>query len=124
MTDRKATRTMSQETQLRVLLRDSINETLQLRELVRGLISDSAKNTKVILAKFDANDESFTKLLRAIEAVDRKAASALSLAGDSLSKVNDLHHKSIGSTDRLGKRVYDLEQARGKGNHRPSRSPR
>ncbi len=101
---RKPTRSVSEETQLRELMLRLTDEVLALRE-------ENKVNARVIKAELDALKGEATGTRRDLRDVQ--------------DKVNDLHHKLIDSSDRLGKRLYDLESERKqRPTKRASRPPR
>lgn len=113
MNDRKKTRSVSEETQLRQLLAD-------LTEMITGMKTEQGKNNKVLIARFDAIDTELSTLRKSSRTQERKLEGLAILANDTNAKVVDVHHKLIGEADKLGQRVYDLEKERGR---RPGRSP-
>jgi hypothetical protein len=103
------TRAISEETQMRLLLKKLTDHVLELRE-------DQRKNNIVIQARFDELDGELKKLQRKVNGV-------AILGGDTFKKTVDLHVKLIGTASGLGKRVYDLEQERTQRKPRSGRAP-
>lgn len=107
MSDKKKTRSASEETQIRKLLVD---------------IADGLAVTNQNLVVLKAQIDSLEPEIR--EGV-RLGKRAVAIAQDVQSKTNALHHLLIDESNGLGARIYDLEQKNGKGaKARPSRPPR
>ena len=117
MNDKKKTRSVSEETQIRKLLLDLTNQVLALNE-------QGAATSKMLKARFDDVDAELAKLKQNGGKHERELKAVAMLANDSLKKTNDLHAKVIGSADALGTRLHDLEIARSQNGGRTRRPPR
>ncbi len=117
MTDRKKTRSVSDETQLRELLLKLTDHVLELKE-------DNRKNAILIKGRFADLEADVLKVAKQSEKNGRELKAVAILLGDTFRKTVELHVKLIGTSDGLGKRLYDLERARQQRDSRPSRPPR
>ncbi len=114
MTEQKKTRSVSEETQLRLLLKKLTDHVLELKETQR--------TTNLLIAgRFDDLELEVKKLGRSGTEHKRELKAVAMLAGDTFKKTVELHAKLIGSANGLGKRLYDLEQARTQRSSRPPR---
>lgn len=101
----KKTRTVSEETQIRKLLVDLTDRILKMNE-------ENVAQTKMLVGRFNDIDHEL-QLLKRSDAKTRRAVDAVAmLAGDALKKVNDLHQRQIGTADKFGQRLHDLEKHR------------
>lgn len=100
MNERRKTRTVSEETQLRKLLKDLTDHVLELKE-------DQRKNNLVIKARLDDLDAE----LRKAGIRDRELEGVIA---DTSKRVTELHVTLLGESNRLGGRLYELEKERGK----------
>jgi hypothetical protein len=105
MSGTKKTRSVSQETQMLSLLHDLTNEVLEIKDIQR-------REGVLIKGRFDDLEAEFRGIGRRLDGLKRNVSMAVTLAGDALKKVNDLHVKLIGSADGIGKRLHDLEKER------------
>lgn len=107
MNERKKTRSVSEETQLRELL-------VHLTDLVLEVKENARKNNLVLLARLKEIDNELESLGKLGKGQERRLEAVAMLTGDTNTRVIDLHAKAIGQADKLGQRVYELEKERGK----------